>query len=238
MFQDQGKILDLVPRGALHLPAPQKLHRPLQAVLQGLHGKLPLPQGSHGARGHPLPQDLLLPQGPALVPEGDAQLVGLLEVQHGEGQADSPFPEHQPVLLQGAPPVGNLTLPRLKRVGFLGSPLHPVRASYAVMHGISTVSSSVTSRVPHGSLDVDARLGFRRTRPGNVVPRKILPHPPTMLCPPGADVGESMYPISEGMGFIAPPHPLFFIRPRPKRKKGGPCPPQTPQPISTLSSRV
>ena len=66
-----------------------------------------------------------------------------------------------------------LTLPRLKRVGFLGSPLRPVRASYAVMHGISTVSSSVTSRVPHGSLDVDARLGFRRTRPRSTL--QVLP---------------------------------------------------------------
>lgn len=133
-----------------------------------------------------------------------------------------------------------MTLPRLKRVGFLGSPLRPVRASYAVMHGISTVSSSVTSRVPHGSLDVDARLGFRRTRPRSTLqvlpaqrfvggtpylyfqepreslfPMGILPHlPPTMLCPPGADVGGSMYPIPEGMGFIAPPHPLFPIRTR------------------------
>lgn len=106
-----------------------------------------------------------------------------------------------------------LTLPRLKRVGFLGSPLRPVRASYTVMHGISTVSSSVTSRVPHGSLDVDARLGFRRTRPGDVVPKKILPHihRPPCYVRQGRTLGSPCIPPLKGMGFIAPPHPLFFI---------------------------
>jgi hypothetical protein len=104
-----------------------------------------------------------------------------------------------------------------------------MRRSYAL-------SPSVTSRVPHGSLDVDARLGFRRTRPRSTLqvlpaqrfvggtpylyfqePRKllfpgaILAHLPlTMLCPPGADVGESMYPIPEGDGFYSSPTPPRF----------------------------
>jgi hypothetical protein len=41
-----------------------------------------------------------------------------------------------------------------------------MRRSYAL-------SPSVTSRVPHGSLDVDARLGFRRTRPRSTL--QVLP---------------------------------------------------------------
>jgi len=80
------------------------------------------------------------------------------------------------------------------------------------------LSPSVTSRVPHGSLDIDAWLGFRRTRPrstlqvlpaqrfvdgtpyprpakaGRQEPRKLL-FPNAILAhlpyPPGADVGES-----------------------------------------------
>ena len=40
----------------------------------------------------------------------------------------------------------------------------------------------------------------------------VLAHLPlTMLCPPGADVGESMYPTPEGDGFYSSPTPLAFI---------------------------
>jgi hypothetical protein len=100
-----------------------------------------------------------------------------------------------------------------------------MRRSYAL-------SPSVTSRVPHGSLDVDARLGFRRTRPRSTLqvlpaqrfvggtpylyfqePRKLL-FPGAILAhlpyPPGADVGESMYPIPEGDGFYSSPTPPRF----------------------------
>jgi len=120
-----------------------------------------------------------------------------------------------------------------------------MRRSYAL-------SPSVTSRVPHGSLDVDARLGFRRTRPrstlqvlpaqrfvdgtpyprpakaGRQEPRKllfpgaILAHLPlTMLCPPGADVGESSprhgeATIPEGdRSYSSPTSPRFYNQPRP-----------------------
>jgi len=115
-----------------------------------------------------------------------------------------------------------------------------MRRSYAL-------SPSVTSRVPHGSLDVDARLGFRRTRPRSTLqvlpaqrfvdgtpylyfqePRKllfpgaILAHLPlTMLCPPGADVGESMYPIPEGDGFYSSPTPPRFYKAN--RRNTGRC---------------
>ena len=111
-----------------------------------------------------------------------------------------------------------------------------MRRSYAL-------SPSVTSRVPHDSLDVDARLGFRRTRPRSTLqvlpaqrfvdgtpylyfqePRKllfpgaILAHLPlTMLCPPGADVGESSprhgeATIPEGDGFYSSPTPPRFYK--------------------------
>jgi hypothetical protein len=102
-----------------------------------------------------------------------------------------------------------------------------MRRSYAL-------SPSVTSRVPHGSLDVDARLGFRRTRPRSTLqvlpaqrfvggtpylyfqePRKLL-FPGAILAhlpyPPGADVGESMYPIPEGDGFYSSPTPPRFYK--------------------------
>jgi hypothetical protein len=101
-----------------------------------------------------------------------------------------------------------------------------------------TLSPSVTSRVPHGSLDVDARLGFRRTRPRSTLqvlpaqrfvggtpylysqePRKllfpgtILAHlSPTILCAPAGHVGESMYPIPEGDGFYSSPTPPLFYK--------------------------
>jgi hypothetical protein len=124
-----------------------------------------------------------------------------------------------------------------------------MRRSYAL-------SPSVTSRVPHGSLDVDARLGFRRTRPrstlqvlpaqrfvdgtpyprpakaGRQEPRKILfpgailAHLPlTMLCPPGADVGESSprhgeatIPVGDGF-YSSPTPPRFYKAPHRLPKK-------------------
>jgi len=57
----------------------------------------------------------------------------------------------------------------------------------------------------------------RPAKAGRQEPRKllfpgaILAHLPlTMLCPPGADVGESMYPIPEGDGFYSSPTPPRF----------------------------
>jgi len=128
-----------------------------------------------------------------------------------------------------------LTLPRLKPVGF------SVQRGLPTMRRSFTLSPSVTSRVPHGSLDVDARLGFRCTRPRSrlqvlptqrfvggtphprpalagrqeprrpLSPRAILAHLPY---PPGADVRESLPRHSEA---TIPERGGFYSSPTPPR---------------------
>jgi len=61
-----------------------------------------------------------------------------------------------------------------------------------------TLSPSVTSRVPHGSLDVGARLGFRRTRPRSTL----------QVLPAQRFVGGTLYPRPAKAGRQEPREPL------------------------------
>jgi len=76
---------------------------------------------------------------------------------------------------------------------------------------------SMSQRVPphfgSGHRQAGPQPGLQLTRPhgGRLSEHVFIIAYSDLKCPPLADVGESMYPLIEIGGFIAPPHPLFFL---------------------------